>query len=159
MAAPQNFRTAFNGFNREDVVHYLEYINTKHNTEINKLTSDAESLRAQLDALRSRSAVDLQSLVDSLRDECAELKAQLEEAQAATSVIAYGAFIQAIIEFLILALVVFFMVKFLAKLAGIGNKEEPAAPAAPTTKVCPFCKSEIAIDATRCPHCTSELKD
>ena len=83
MAAPQNFRTAFNGFNREDVVHYLEYINTKHNTEINKLTSDAESLRAQLDALRSRSAVDLQSLVDSLRDECAELKAQLEEAQAA----------------------------------------------------------------------------
>ena len=85
--------------------------------------------------------------------------ATLEEAQAATSVIAYGAFIQAVIEFLVLALVVFFMVKFLAKLAGIGKTEEPAAPAAPTTKVCPFCKSEIAIDATRCPHCTSELKD
>ena len=36
-------------------------------------------------------------------------------------------------------------------------EEEPAVEAAPTTKVCPFCKSEIAIDATRCPHCTSEL--
>ena len=84
----------------------------------------------------------------------------LEEAQAATSVIAYGAFIQALIEFVILAFVVFLMVKFLAKLAGIGKKkEEEPAPAAPTTKVCPFCKSEIAIDATRCPHCTSELKD
>ena len=39
-----------------------------------------------------------------------------------------------------------------------GKQEEAAAQAEPTTKVCPYCKSEIAIDATRCPHCTSELK-
>ena len=64
----------------------------------------------------------------------------------------YGAFIMAIINFLIVALVLFFVVKAMNMLKGIAE-----APAAPTTKVCPFCKSEIAIDATRCPHCTSEL--
>jgi len=63
----------------------------------------------------------------------------------------YGAFIMAIINFLIVALVLFFVLK------GIGKKPVAEPPAAPTTKVCPFCKSEIAIDATRCPHCTSEL--
>ena len=43
------------------------------------------------------------------------------------------------------------------KAAELGNKkEEPAEPEAPTTKICPYCKSEIAIEATRCPHCTSE---
>ena len=39
----------------------------------------------------------------------------------------------------------------------LGRKKETPAPEAPKTKVCPYCKSEIAIDATRCPHCTSEL--
>ena len=69
----------------------------------------------------------------------------------------YGAFIMAIINFLIVALVLFFVVKAMNMLKGIGKKPVAEAPAAPTTKVCPFCKSEIAIDATRCPHCTSEL--
>lgn len=69
----------------------------------------------------------------------------------------YGAFIMAIINFLIVALVLFFVVKAMNVLKGIGKKHVEEAPAAPTTKVCPFCKSEIAIDATRCPHCTSEL--
>lgn len=69
----------------------------------------------------------------------------------------YGAFIMAIINFLIVALVLFFVVKAMNMLKGIGKKHVEEAPAAPTTKVCPFCKSEIAIDATRCPHCTSEL--
>lgn len=85
--------------------------------------------------------------------------ATLEEAQAATSVIAYGAFIQALIEFIILAFVVFLMVKLLAKLSSLGKKKEEEPAPAPTTKICPYCKSEIALDATRCPHCTSELKD
>ena len=49
MASPQNFRSAFNGFNREDVVHYLEYINSKHNTLVNQLTEENEQLRAQLE--------------------------------------------------------------------------------------------------------------
>lgn len=69
----------------------------------------------------------------------------------------YGAFIAGIIDFIIMAFVVFLFVKWMNKLRDMGKKEEAeATPAAPTTKVCPFCKSEIAIDATRCPHCTSE---
>ena len=71
----------------------------------------------------------------------------------------YGNFISAIINFLIMALVIFLMVKAINKAQSIGKKEEPAAEEAPTTKVCPFCKSEIAIEATRCPHCTSELSE
>ena len=82
MAAPQNFRTAFNGFNREDVVHYLEYINTKHTNQVNQLTSEVETLRAQLDDLRSQPAEDLQPAVDELRNQCASLSAQLEAALA-----------------------------------------------------------------------------
>jgi len=49
MAAPQNFRNAFNGFNKEDVVQYLEYINTKHNNQVNQLTTEMEELRTKLD--------------------------------------------------------------------------------------------------------------
>ena len=68
----------------------------------------------------------------------------------------YGKFISAVINFIIMALIVFLLMKamnsFSAKLA---KKEEK--PAAPTTKVCPFCKSEIKLEATRCPHCTSKL--
>ena len=73
----------------------------------------------------------------------------------------YGAFISAIINFLIMALVVFLIVKSVNKISEtaskLGKKKEEEAPAAPTTKVCPYCKSEIAIDATKCPHCTSDL--
>ena len=66
-----------------------------------------------------------------------------------------GNFINAVISFLIMAFILFSIIKALNKAASIGKKpeEEPA----PTTKVCPYCKSEIPIDATRCPHCTSEL--
>ncbi len=69
----------------------------------------------------------------------------------------YGNFITGLIHFLIMALVVFFMVKGMNKLAEAGKKEEETAPVVPTTKTCPYCKSEISIEATRCPHCTSEL--
>lgn len=70
----------------------------------------------------------------------------------------YGAFITAIINFLIIALILFLMIKAMNKLMTMGKKKEEEEEA-PTTKTCPFCKSEIAIDATRCPHCTSELGD
>ena len=76
MAAPQNFRSAFNGFNKEDVVHYLEYINSKHNTELNQLTAENEELRAHL----SRQPVD--GLLEELQQRCALLEQQLAEAQA-----------------------------------------------------------------------------
>lgn len=74
----------------------------------------------------------------------------------------YGAFISAIINFLIMAFVVFLIVKSVNKLSETASKlgkkkKEEEAPAEPTTKVCPYCKSEIAIDATKCPHCTSDL--
>ncbi len=72
--------------------------------------------------------------------------------------ITYGAFISSIINFLIMAFVIFLLVKAVNKMMTIGKKKEEEAPAAPTTKVCPFCKSEIAIDATKCPHCTSDVE-
>ena len=65
----------------------------------------------------------------------------------------YGAFINTIIDFIIIALVIFFVVKQINKMA---TKPAPA-PAAPTTKECPYCFTAIPIPATRCPHCTSEL--
>ncbi len=82
----------------------------------------------------------------------------LAEAQeAGVAVLTYGNFISAIINFLIMALVVFIIVKVINTVAEKSKKKEEAAPADPTTKECPFCKSEIAIEATRCPHCTSQL--
>ena len=66
-----------------------------------------------------------------------------------------GAFISAIINFLIIALVVFCIVKSANKAKELTSKKEEEEEAA-TTKVCPFCKSEIAIDATKCPHCTAD---
>ena len=70
-------------------------------------------------------------------------------------VLAYGNFITAVINFLITALVLFFILKaFNTAAAKVKKPEEPAAP---TTKVCPYCKSEIPVDATRCGHCTSQL--
>jgi len=70
----------------------------------------------------------------------------------------YGKFITAIINFLIMALVVFILVRTINK-AGERFSKKDKTPAAPTTKKCPYCKSEIAIDATRCPHCTSQLEE
>ena len=70
----------------------------------------------------------------------------------------YGSFITAVINFLIMATVIFCLVKAINKVSELGKKkEEEPAPAAPTTKVCPFCKSEISIEAVKCPHCTSDI--
>ena len=80
MAASQNFRSAFNGFNREDVVHYLEYLNSKHTNQINQLTAENEALRAQVDTLPELESQQL--LVASLEEKCAELTRLLEAAQA-----------------------------------------------------------------------------
>lgn len=85
---------------------------------------------------------------------------QAAATELGATVFAYGAFITAVIDFLIMAVIIFALVKGINKLSAIGKKEEAAEePAAPTTKVCPFCKSEIAIDATRCAHCTSALEE
>ena len=85
-------------------------------------------------------------------DDLSAMKAA-KEAGAAT--LNYGSFISGVINFIVMALVVFMIVKVMNNL----KKEEPApAPAAPTTKKCPYCKSDISLDATRCPHCTSSLE-
>ena len=81
--------------------------------------------------------------------------AAAQEAGAAT--LNYGNFISAILNFLIMAFVVFLLVKGINAVADKTKKKEEAAPAAPTTKECPYCKSEIAIGATKCPNCTSDL--
>ena len=82
--------------------------------------------------------------------------AAAQEAGAAT--LNYGLFIQAVIDFIITAFVIFLLVKGINKIRSLGKKEEEVVEAAPTTKVCPFCKTEINIEATRCPNCTSEVE-
>ena len=70
--------------------------------------------------------------------------------------IKYGAFINTVISFIIVAFAVFILIKAVNTLQAKMAKEEAAA--APTTKKCPYCYSDIAIEAVRCPHCTSELE-
>lgn len=73
--------------------------------------------------------------------------------EVSAPVFAYGSFIQALIQFLIIAFAVFVLVKGINSLHR--KKDEPAPE--PTTKKCPYCMSEIDIKATKCPHCTSDL--
>lgn len=69
----------------------------------------------------------------------------------------YGAFITAVINFLIMALIVFLFLKALRGAEKLVKKDDK--PVEPTTKKCPYCLSEIPIKATRCPHCTSMLQE
>lgn len=70
-------------------------------------------------------------------------------------VLSYGAFIAAVINFLLIAAVLFLVVKVINSLH---RKKQPVVDDQPTTQICPYCMSEIPLAATRCPHCTSELK-
>ncbi len=67
------------------------------------------------------------------------------------AVIAYGLFIQAIVDFVIVAFVIFLLVR------SMNRMKKPEAAAEPTTKECPYCFSTVPIKATRCPNCTSQL--
>jgi len=79
--------------------------------------------------------------------------ASLTDAKTAGAVsINYGAFINTLISFLVVALVIFFLIRMMNRM----RREEPA-PAEPTTRECPFCLSVIPLKASRCAHCTSEL--
>ncbi len=101
--------------------------------------------------------VDFSNLFVLLKDGADGLGAYatLAEANAAGAVtLNYGAFINTIISFLIVAIAVFMVIKNINRM----KKEEPAPKAAPTTKDCSFCFTSIPIKAVRCPSCTSELK-
>lgn len=74
-----------------------------------------------------------------------------KDAGAAT--LNYGLFISTVIDFVIVAFVLFLVVRQVNRM----RKPAPAAATAPTTKACPYCQTEIPIKATRCPHCTSQL--
>lgn len=84
-----------------------------------------------------------------------ETLAAAQEAGVAT--INYGNFISAVINFLIMAFVIFLMVKSINAVRAKFEKKPEEKEEAPTTKTCPFCCSEIAIDAVKCPHCTSDI--
>ena len=71
----------------------------------------------------------------------------------------YGKFITAVLNFLIMALVIFALIRAINAASERFSKKGEEEPKAPTTKTCPYCKSEIAIDATRCAHCTSVLEE
>jgi len=93
--------------------------------------------------------VDFANLYINLSGQIHESAAAARAAGAAA--IYYGAFINSVVNFLIIALTVFLLVK------GYQRLEKPATAPAPTTKECPFCTTPIPIPATRCPHCTSQL--
>ncbi|KPK75421.1 MAG: mechanosensitive ion channel protein MscL [Gemmatimonas sp. SM23_52] len=95
--------------------------------------------------------VDFSNLFINLSGTPYDSLAAAKEAGAAT--IAYGVFLNTVLDFLIVAFVIFLIVRQVNKLK---RKEE--APAEPTTKECPFCVSVVPIKATRCPNCTSELR-
>jgi large conductance mechanosensitive channel len=99
--------------------------------------------------------VDFTNLFVVLREgEVAAPYTTLADAQAAGAVtINYGLFINTLISFVIIALVLFFLIRSVNRL----EREEEAEPTEPTTKACPYCLSEVAIEATRCAFCTSEL--
>ena len=80
MSTPQKFRSALNGFNREDVASYLEYLNSKHAAQVNQLTSEADFLRAKLDA--AQPADGQSEIISALEEERNDLHTQLEELKA-----------------------------------------------------------------------------
>lgn len=84
-----------------------------------------------------------------------ETLAAAQEAGVAT--LNYGIFLDAIINFLIISLSLFLVIRMATKAKDLAKKEEEAAPAIPTTKKCPYCLTDIDINATRCPNCTSQL--
>ena len=97
--------------------------------------------------------VDFSNLFVVLGDGSFDSLAAAQEAGAAT--INYGLFFNAVFEFVIVALVVFMLVRMINRL----KREEKEAPADPTEKNCPYCLTSIPINATRCPNCTSQLEE
>ena len=82
----------------------------------------------------------------------------LQDAVAAkAATLNYGTFLTEVINFIIMAFIIFMMVKMMNSLSRKVKKPQEMEDAAPATKVCPYCKSEISAEAVCCPHCTSSL--
>ncbi len=96
--------------------------------------------------------VDFTNLFINLSGQGYASLAAAQEAGAAT--INYGVFLNSVLDFLIIAFVIFKIVQLMNRL----KREEAKPPAAPTTKPCPYCITDIPIKATRCPQCTSQLE-
>lgn len=102
----------------------------------------------------------VKSLVDDIISPLLGLFGNIDMSDLAVSIgdvaIKYGSFLTAIINFIIMAFVIFLLVKGLNKISTLGRKPVEETPA---TKKCPYCRSEIAMEASRCPHCTSSLEE
>jgi large conductance mechanosensitive channel len=99
--------------------------------------------------------VNFSDLFISLDNSKGPFKSLADAKAAGAAVIAYGSFINTVIDFLIVAFCIFMAIKAMNTL----QRKEAAAPTpAPSTKLCEYCVSEIPIKATRCPHCTSQVK-
>lgn len=82
----------------------------------------------------------------------------LEEAKAVgAATLNYGNFITAVVDFVIIAFALFLIVKQVNRVRALASPAAEGEPAAPTTKICRFCQSEISIKAIKCPHCTADL--
>ncbi len=124
-------------------------IGTSFNSIVNSLVNDI--IMPPIGLLLND--VDFTNLFINLSDGDYKTLAAAQEAGAAT--INYGMFINTLINFLIIALVVFIIVRQINRMR---RKEEAGEAPAPTTKNCPYCYSTIPLQATRCPNCTSELE-
>ena len=96
MADFQNFRTAFRGFHRQDVVQYIEYINNRHNAQVNQLKTQLQTAREELSQFQTNSSAqdnadcaDLQARLDEALSRCAQLEAQLATSSEKTELEAY----------------------------------------------------------------------
>ncbi len=99
------------------------------------------------------------SLVDDLLSPLLGLLVRVNFSDLRVSVLgatfAYGNFIMAVINFLLVAFVLFLIIRAMNRISSLGKKEDEEKP---LTKECPFCKSQISVDAVRCPNCTSYLE-
>ena len=126
--------------------------------EQEKRVEDLEKRNKQLETQLEDRRIKI-SKVGSIADASLALTNVFAEAQkAGAATINYGLFLNTVINFLIIAAAIFFMITWINKLKDIFMAEEKAAPADPTTKICPFCLSEIPLKAKKCAHCTSDLK-
>ena len=104
--------------------------------------------------------MDFSELAITLKEAVVDVAADGTETIVSEAVLLkYGSFITAIINFLLMAVVIFFIIKIINTVSSKLQKEEEPEVVAPTTKICPFCKTEIDIEASRCPNCTSQLEE